>query len=289
MKKKAPVLFWVGLLLVVVTLVIGLFTKAETKETYASEEVKVWNAGVDNQVRVVYPRIHFVSFSDAKYIKTLDRITKEAEATRIFHRIHAYTEKDLGSEFWNDHREFVNSHSRGFGYWIWKPWVVIKTLKEVEEGDVIVYADAGCGVNADGLSNLVRYVSMLSGSEHNILGFQMPYPEHLWTKMDLFEHLQCQTPKYMNSGQIMATTFLCKKTKMTEDFLTMWYKLCSEQGYRFVDDSPSLSANTTEFKEHRHDQSIFSLLCKKYGALTLGDEVQYLDPKFPIHALRNKF
>ena len=35
--------------------------------------------------------------------------------------------------------------------------------------------------------------------------------------------------------------------------------------YHNIDDTPSIIPNYPNFKEHRHDQSIFSLLTKKYN------------------------
>jgi len=44
-----------------------------------------------------------------------------------------------------------------------------------------------------------------------------------------------------------------------------------------IDDSPSISKNLDCFREHRHDQSIFSLLTKKYNIYskrTLNDCIE---------------
>jgi hypothetical protein len=82
-----------------------------------------------------------------------------------------------------------------------------------------------------------------------------------------------------------------KKTEKTIRFLTEWYELACN--YHLIDDSPSILKNDPTFCEHRHDQSIFSLLCKKHGANVLDDETYYEDwPKNkcidkPILAKRN--
>jgi len=54
--------------------------------------------------------------------------------------------------------------------------------------------------------------------------------------------------------------FICKKTR---DLVNEWYSVACK--YNLIDDSPSIKPNAEGFKEHRHDQSIFSLLTKKYG------------------------
>jgi hypothetical protein len=46
------------------------------------------------------------------------------------------------------------------------------------------------------------------------------------------------------------------------NFVNEWYILgCN---YHLIDDTNSITDNDSEFVDHRHDQSIFSLLIKKY-------------------------
>jgi hypothetical protein len=74
-----------------------------------------------------------------------------------------------------------------------------------------------------------------------------------------------------NSPQIVATAFIYKKCENTENIMSLWYqKSCI---YRILDDRPSTIENHPSFKEHRHDQSIFSLLLKDHGCFTLGYEI----------------
>ena len=51
--------------------------------------------------------------------------------------------------------------------------------------------------------------------------------------------------------------------KETVDLVNEWYNISCN--YHMIDDTPSIIPNVGSFKEHRHDQSIFSLLTKKYN------------------------
>ncbi len=68
-----------------------------------------------------------------------------------------------------------------------------------------------------------------------------------------------------------------------------WYSICHKQT-RLVDDSPSNYPNDEGFVEHRHDQSVFSILRKMNGSLILDDETYFEDwdenREFPIHTKR---
>ena len=75
---------------------------------------------------------------------------------------------------------------------------------------------------------------------------------------------------------------------MTTEFLTDWYSIACN--YHFVDDSPSIHPNDPSFREHRHDQSIFSLLIKsdKYKD-TMNKKSNILDkPCDPILISRKR-
>ena len=62
--------------------------------------------------------------------------------------------------------------------------------------------------------------------------------------------------------------------------------------YHFSTDSPSVRANDRSFVEHRHDQSIFSVLAKSKGFQAVGDETWFAPhwfregKDFPIWAAR---
>ena len=53
-----------------------------------------------------------------------------------------------------------------------------------------------------------------------------------------------------------------KKNLSSEIFLKDWNKIFKEKFY-LIDDTPSKIPNFLGFIENRHDQSVFSLLCKK--------------------------
>jgi hypothetical protein len=55
----------------------------------------------------------------------------------------------------------------------------------------------------------------------------------------------------------------------SKELVSEWYTLSCD--YHNIDDTPSILPNLENFKEHRHDQSIFSLLTKKYNMFSSRD------------------
>jgi hypothetical protein len=67
--------------------------------------------------------------------------------------------------------------------------------------------------------------------------------------------------KNIYTTQYQAGVVLYSINDNTRKFIDEWYDLGCD--YHNIDDSPSVKKNFRFFKEHRHDQSIFSLLLKK--------------------------
>jgi len=147
----------------------------------------------------------------------------------------------------------------------------------MENNDILVYADAGCSLNKNGNKRLLEYFNIVNNSCLGILSFELDTIEKSYTKMDIFNELNVY--ELMNTKQLNATAFIIKKCERTVNLVKEWYKLCSN--YHLISDELSKIPNAPEFKDHRHDQSIFSLLRKKRGTEILRDET-YFYPDWEI-------
>lgn len=204
--------------------------------------------------------IYFVTFGDTKYRKTLDRIRKEALAMDVFKEIFVWNENDLDTEWLQKHAPFINNHRRGYGYWIWKPQVIRQALLKIPKGSVLVYADAGCTLNVKGRSMLVDLCGVAKDqSTAGIVALEMSFIESHWTKMDLMRYMNYDA---YNSKQVQAGISFWSNCDNARSFVNEWADICAMNNYHFLDDSPSIAPNDKAFREHRHDQSIFSLLMK---------------------------
>ena len=233
--------------------------------------------------------VYFVTFGgpSPEYHNAVKRICGEAKQFQLFTRIFGYTDLYLknDTEFWSRHGEFISSNSRGYGYWIWKSYLIKQQFAAMNDGDVIVYADAGCTLNVRGKARLLQYIDMC---DRGIVSFQSPHIEKEWTKGDLSQYLGASQSD-LSSGQFVGGIFLIRKSKSTVDLVDRWYDACCN--YRLLDDSPSIVPNDPNFKENRHDQSIWSLLRKQYTGMVLSEETFFRDfltdgILFPIWATR---
>jgi hypothetical protein len=246
-------------------------------------------------------KYHFITFggNTQRYHNAVMRICKQAPLLRIFDTIKGYTEKYLqqDTDFWKKHHHFIENNPRGYGYWIWKSYIVKKRLEEIDDNDVIVYVDAGCELNVNGSSRMYEYIQKTNETDTGIVGFQMPgLNEKTWTKMDVLTRLNAT--EFADTPQIFSTAIIIRKCAKSVEIMNEWYKTCSE--YSMITDAPSTVPNHPSFRDHRHDQSVLSILLKKHKCQLFNDETYFYDEinkvhkwfthgiRYPIWTLRNR-
>ena len=140
-------------------------------------------------------KVH-ISFANEKYYPSLDLLEKTSLEIGKVDQFIKYTDSWLKTtEFWNKN-SFILSRPRGAGYWMWKPFIILETFNELEEGDIVMYSDAGLKITDD--------VSILFEMTHNRnkgkLLFRVPGGHLLktWTKRDCFVLMDCDEEKYWN-------------------------------------------------------------------------------------------
>ena len=229
----------------------------------------------------------FITFGGPtqNFYDAVDRICKQAKEFEIFDEVIGFTDKDLknDTEFWEKNGNFIENHKRGYGYWIWKSYINYKTLQHIEEGDIVVYADSGCELRIQYINRLKEYFDIVTKSEKGILGMSIYFHERHWTKMDTFVKLYC-TDFFNDNYQVIAGVVIYKKCENTCLLIEKWYNSCCN--HHLITDAPSILPNAHDFIEHRHDQSVFSLLMKNYGFERIGYEIEE-QQRVPIYASRN--
>ena len=226
-------------------------------------------------------RVRLVSFADGPFAPRAVRFCWEAARMELFDEIRVYNAARLPAAFRYRHLRYMQTHRRGFGYWIWKPQVILAALQDSAPGDQVVYLDVGFTLNRSGRPRLQEYLEIAQDSRQRMLSFQSVHTEAHWTKGDLAHRLSVQNrPAVMNTSQLSSGFLILGNTPENLALVQQWQMLATESSYRYSDDSPSRLPNHPEFCEHRHDQSISSLLRKLRGTAVTHYEVQPYDKYF---------
>ncbi len=214
-----------------------------------------------------------ITYGDEKYQRAKKLNCKTAKRYGA-DKVIAYGPEDIEESFKNKNALIWNK-LRGGGYWIWKPYIMLKTLKNLKKEDYLIYSDAGT-IYVNKVSELIK---CMEKEKEDIMVFSLSSKEREWTKRDAFILLGCDEPAFTDTAQILGGYVVLKKTEFVEKFLNEW--LFWLQDARAVTDQPNCLGkdNYSEFIEHRHDQSIFSLLCKKYGVEPFRDPSQFGERK----------
>lgn len=226
-----------------------------------------------------------VTFTDQRMKVARRRLCRQAQEMDVYTDIVGASQKDLDPGFRHRFQQFLTPEHRGFGYYSWKPQIVLQTLERLNEGDLVHWIDSGCHLNPAGRGRLQEFFAMAKEAPSGIQGFACLPPngslfyrdrqfpdqgESLWTKGDLLDRLAVRDkPEITGSQQLGATTFFVRKCPASMDFIRHWIRVFSED-FSMIDDRPSRSPNLEGFIEHRHDQSIYSILGKLLPISTIS-------------------
>ena len=211
----------------------------------------------------------FIAYADDKFKKQKEFALKMAKSRGKFDEIIGYSRSDIDAEFYEENKHILDQ-KRGGGYWLWKPYFIVKTLETMNNGDYLFYSDAG----AFFLQSVDVLINELEKYNQDIMGFELPLIEKQWTKRELFINMDCDKEQYSESNQIFASYMLIRKTEFSVNFFNQYLQYgCNELNITDKYDSSVVQDN--DFIEHRHDQSIFSLLYKKYNLKPFKEPTQY--------------
>ena len=231
-----------------------------------------------NNIKHTQQKIIFCTFGSERFRQALKRIEIQAFDFGVYDNIFLYTENSFDPTYTYWLKEKAALYPRGYAYWSWKPKVVLETLRAAKDGDIVHYADVGCHLNKSALKRFEYYIKKVNLSKDGFLTFSSTPPsirivkklkffpqwiERQWTKGDLLIQMDAlKDKKIINSHQIEATSFFIKKNSNSLKVIEKWNESI-QLDFSLIDDSPSRSKNSYDFIEHRHDQSLFSVLLKK--------------------------
>lgn len=177
---------------------------------------------------------------------------------------------DMDKEFQNKNRMILESGGgRRKGCYLWKPYFVNKALNDIGDGDFLIYMDGAGGYYRSSAAYIAAYMD--KNNVDMVGSRRFKYLEKHWTKRDAFVYMDCDKKEYTGQHQCWAGMFVLRKTSNTQNIVKEWLEYA--QDYRIITDAPNTCGmdNYEGFEEHRHDQSILSLLMKKYSVAVIED------------------
>jgi hypothetical protein len=168
----------------------------------------------------------------------------------------------------------IFKYEKYFGYFMWKPLLIKHTL-EMYDCENVLYCDTNVIFN-DWNKFEEEYNRQMKSQ--GLFVIKSKWINKDWTKRDCFTKMGLDREEYWNGNQLFTSLIGMKKRFVSEmnerpvydSFFTAYIKYCSdihcnsEESNSWSMDIDKLK-NLPGFKEHRWEQSIFSLLYQKYG------------------------
>lgn len=225
------------------------------------------------------PTAAFITFGDglSRYRRAARRVTAEASASGLFSSCDGYSLRWLHNvhpDFCSTHGQLLRWNVRGFGYWVWKPLIVLDALRD-SPAEFVVYLDSGCVLNTGPRAARRRMHEYFEiAAESGLLLMRTGLPERAYSKEDLLHAFELEDVD-RDSDQLAAGALVLRRCDAARHLVREWLEVCTSDRYHLVDDSPSQRPNSADFVEHRHDQSVLSALCKLANISGLPDETYF--------------
>lgn len=210
---------------------------------------------------------YLINYAENRYLKAQSMSTASGYVFG-FDNVMQYSKGDLATTFYMDNNHILDQ-SRGAGYWLWKPYLILETLKNIKDGDILMYIDSGaCFVSHAG-----TLFKMLDTQD--IVLFDMPYfYNRTYIKRDCFELMGCTEEMYRIGAHWNGAFQLYRKSEESIKFVTEYLEWCKDE--RILTDLKSTTGpEDNSFVDHRHDQAVLSLMAIKYGIKPNIDPSQF--------------
>jgi hypothetical protein len=205
-----------------------------------------------------------ISYANERYAKSQDILLKSSIEYGKVDKVINYNPEYIKSKSFYIKNKYILDKTRGAGCWCWKFFIILETLNTLEEGDCVLYLDAGIEV-LDNINPLIKIAQ--ESSNNGPMLFRLPggHKNKTWTKRDCFILTYCDSEKYWNGDLVNGAISLWVKNEKNINFLKEWLRYARDP--RIITDDTLMCGkpNLLEFKDHRHDQSILSLMAIKYN------------------------
>lgn len=214
-------------------------------------------------------KVYLLSFSTLDYANSQKKLELSALKHKVDTIISVNQDAIRRTDFYKSNKSIL-MQNRGAGFWLWKPYLILKSLRSIKEGDVLIYADSGVEIISS-VSPLIKILNI-----NPILLFQDSgdSTNSQYTKGDCFALMNCDKEIYYNSRPVQASFQIYRNVESSRRFVTEWLAYC--QNANIITDYQNIwQNNKKDFIDHRHDQSVLSLLAIKYNIELFRDPSQW--------------
>ncbi len=221
----------------------------------------------------------YITFSGAAYDETTSRIVEFAPRFGA-DEVLVYDDRWLmGTEFYQLNKwlwtypatDDPKRAPRGFGWFCWKPFIILDCLNRMQDGDIVLFTDADTFPIHD-FSMLYEECARIGGT---MLFSAYGCGNDSWCKSDCFIVMGQDLKQYYGRQHGVARFMLFQKGPWhVRQFLLEWLTYCLNPIATTFDKS-IYGSDPLELNEHRTEQAIMTLLSYKYGHKLYREACQF--------------
>eukprot|EP01104_Vermistella_antarctica_P017407 TRINITY_DN6167_c0_g1_i2.p1 TRINITY_DN6167_c0_g1~~TRINITY_DN6167_c0_g1_i2.p1 ORF type:complete len:408 (-),score=43.23 TRINITY_DN6167_c0_g1_i2:1-1224(-) len=237
----------------------------------------VWTwAELRERVLEVTGRDHLrvlVSYAHQCCYHSMTKQCGQGLVTGAFDVFIAHGKNDMGTS-WATRTSNVLDTWQGGGLWSWKSEIIASYLRLLNAGDYIVYSDAPTDWLVDAFDDWAYHCTRVS-EPWGICLFSLPYAESAYTKRDTFVKMGCDTEACHHLLNLLGGTHVWRVSDKALEFALRWRDAVADIDKVSQNANVMGLPNLPGFVEHRHDQSILSILAFQVGLNAFRDPSQY--------------
>ena len=214
-------------------------------------------------------KLHLVLFNtfsnygtDGYYDDSIERL-KSSFLQNGGDEIHHYDEVSI--PLTTKEREYFNAYKdQAFGFYGFKPIIILDVLSKIDDGDMVLYHDAGRPEYKYEFKSDLKLLANIVKQQYQGIGLSHGGWEHNKLTRDYcFKAMGCDTPYIRGKKQLAASWGVYEKNPKSLAFIGEWKKWCLN--YDVIRTEEQDEQNHKEFEAHRWDQSILTNLFYMYS------------------------
>jgi hypothetical protein len=207
---------------------------------------------------------YLLTYADGRDVYFQNRNLLTASAiNRGFDFILNYRRDHIDANYIKQHP--ILQQKIGAGYWLWKPYLILKTLQNIPDGAIVMYADSGLVIRQP----MQQYLNKQFAPNKDILAFAYNQQLHgvaaTIASGDTFLALNCMDESCRNGHHVWAGMLALRNSKQSRDFIQEWLKYCEQD--QILQGISLNTPNYPEFTHHQHDEAILSVLVNREAAI----------------------
>lgn len=231
--------------------------------------------------------VHLVTFASRRFRHRQIFLSCSALANGVVDSFANWTPKKLHQSGFHRICPKISLGERANGFYAWKPFIIQKNLDSTSEGDIVFYCDVGRTFPYKLLSGSLKvFLDWMRHNDQTVMpGVQIPWngPMSMWTKRDAFVAMSMDFPSAHSAVPIQASFSIWVNCSESRSIVGEWMDCCAKRQLISDDSSVLGLPEFPNFKEHRHDQSLLSLICLKRGirGFDIGHTAPKHEAKYP--------